>query len=63
MTHQGQIIGLVLANTYALAQRAAAAVKIEYESLEAIITIKVRKKYRGKWYKSLKTNREMKDTL
>lgn len=38
----GQVIGAVVADTQVHAQRAAKAVKVEYEELEPIITIKVR---------------------
>jgi xanthine dehydrogenase/oxidase len=37
----GQIIGAVVADTQVHAQRAAKLVKIQYEELEPIITIKV----------------------
>ncbi|WAR00721.1 XDH-like protein [Mya arenaria] len=37
---QGQIIGAILAETQAQAQRAADSVKVEYEELEPVITIK-----------------------
>ena len=39
---QGQIIGAILAEDQVHAQRAAKRVKVEYEELEPIITIKVR---------------------
>ncbi|XP_070199819.1 xanthine dehydrogenase/oxidase-like [Littorina saxatilis] len=39
VTHQGQVIGVVLAENKTLAQRAAAAVVVEYETLDAVITI------------------------
>lgn len=38
----GQVIGAVVADTQVHAQRAAKAVKVEYEELEPVITIKVR---------------------
>ena len=38
---QGQVVGAILAETKAQAQRAAKCVKIDYEELEPIITIKV----------------------
>jgi xanthine dehydrogenase molybdopterin-binding subunit B len=41
VVHQGQIIGLALAEDHSLAQRAAAAVTVVYEPLDTIITIKV----------------------
>ena len=41
MTCIGQLIGLVVAKTRPLAQRAAQLVKIEYKDLPAIITIEV----------------------
>ena len=41
MTCIGQLIGLVVAKTYPLAQRAAQLVKIDYKDLPAIITIEV----------------------
>ena len=43
MTCIGQPIGLVVAKTRPLAQRAAQLVKIEYKDLPAIITIEVTK--------------------
>ena len=43
MTCIGQLIGLVVAKTRPLAQRAAKLVKIEYKDLPAIITIEVTK--------------------
>ena len=39
----GQIIGVVLAKSQPLAQRAAKAVKVIYEDLPSVITIEVRK--------------------
>ena len=41
MTCIGQLIGLVVAKTRPLAQRAALLVKIEYKDLPTIITIEV----------------------
>ena len=41
MTCIGQLIGLVIAKTRPLAQRAAQLIKIKYEDLPAIITIEV----------------------
>lgn len=41
VTCQGHVIGAIIANTQAEAQRAARAVKIQYEELPAIVTIKV----------------------
>ena len=38
---QGQTIGAILADTQAHAQKAAKAVKVEYEELDPIITIEV----------------------
>lgn len=38
----GQVIGAVVADTQVHAQRAAKVVKVEYEELEPVITIKVR---------------------
>ncbi|KAL8590330.1 hypothetical protein ACOMHN_006446 [Nucella lapillus] len=40
VTHQGQVIGVVVAESQVLAQRAAAAVRVQYDLLEPIITIK-----------------------
>lgn len=37
----GQVIGAVVADTQVHAQRAAKVVKVEYEELEPVITIKV----------------------
>ena len=42
---QGQVVGAILAETQAQAQRAAKCVKIDYEELEPIITIKVLSMY------------------
>lgn len=39
---QGQLIGVIAADSLMHAQRAAKAVKVTYEDLEATITIKVR---------------------
>ena len=41
MTCIGQLIGLVIAKTRPLAQRAARLVKIEYKDLPAIVTVEV----------------------
>ena len=41
MTSAGQVIGAIVADTQAQAQRAAKAVKVEYEDLPSIITIEV----------------------
>ena len=38
---QGQVIGAIVADTQVQAQRAAKCVKVDYEELEPIITIKV----------------------
>ena len=46
MVHQGQVIGAVLADTLANAQRAAAVVVVHYEVMEPIITIAVSHKCR-----------------
>ena len=46
MVHQGQVIGAVLADTLANAQRAAAAVVVHYEVMEPVITIAVSHKSR-----------------
>ena len=41
VTSAGQIIGIVVATTQPLAQRAAKAVRVTYQDLPSIITIKV----------------------
>ncbi|PVD25794.1 hypothetical protein C0Q70_13454 [Pomacea canaliculata] len=40
VVHQGQVIGVVVAETQVIAQCAATAVKVEYEALDSTITIK-----------------------
>ena len=42
VTCEGQVIGAIVAETQTEAQRAAKAVKVQYEELEPIITIEVR---------------------
>ena len=46
--HIGQVIGIIVAETQPLAQRAAKAVKIAYEDLPSIITIEVCKPFKCK---------------
>ena len=41
MVHQGQVIGAILADTLAEAQRAAGAVVVQYDVMEPVITIAV----------------------
>lgn len=41
VTHFGQVIGVVVAESQPLAQRAAQAVSITYQDLPSVITIKV----------------------
>ena len=41
VNHIGQIIGVIVAESQPLAQRAAKAVKVTYENLPSIITIEV----------------------
>ena len=45
MTATGQVIGAIVADTQAQAQRAAKAVKIEYEDLPRILTIEASIQY------------------
>lgn len=40
--HEGQILGMILADNLATARRAASLVRVEYEELKPIITIQVR---------------------
>ncbi|XP_076463872.1 xanthine dehydrogenase/oxidase-like isoform X2 [Babylonia areolata] len=40
VTHQGQVVGVVLAQSQAVAQRAAAAVRVTYDPLEPVISIR-----------------------
>ena len=42
VTCEGQLIGAIVADSAATARRAAELVEIEYEELEAILTIEVR---------------------
>ena len=41
VSHIGQIIGIIVAESQPLAQRAAKAVKVTYEDLSSVITIEV----------------------
>ena len=47
VTHIGQIVGMVLAESQPLAQRAAQAVTISYDDLPSVITIEVRKEVKN----------------
>ena len=53
VTHFGQIVGVVLAESQPLAQRAAQTVSITYDDLPSVITIEVRmgiRQYWGEWW-------------
>ena len=47
VTHFGQVIGVVVAESQSLAQRAAQAVQVTYQDLPSVITIQVRGSWKG----------------